>query len=194
MKIIIRIIIILILSARNVAGGEKDKYNYLWLDPDKSVYVLQNKEFEAKNTFYTDLGYIRGISPKFQDVKGFKLDFGYHLNEEWSLELFYNNYSNSDNQTYKNVQIINGGEPFVRRINSTYGAMAVWSPFYGKINTFNKIYYFDWSFFSSHSTQLTNFHLGSVNSLGLKKLDFSNFCCKLVLKSKIKQRIHLLWL
>jgi outer membrane beta-barrel protein len=24
--------------------------------------------------------------------------------------------------------------------------MAIWSPFYGKINTFNKIFYFDWSF------------------------------------------------
>lgn len=26
------------------------------------------------------------------------------------------------------------------------GILGVWSPFYGKINTFNKIYYFDWSF------------------------------------------------
>jgi hypothetical protein len=26
------------------------------------------------------------------------------------------------------------------------GAMIKWSPFYGKINTFNKIIYFDWAF------------------------------------------------
>jgi outer membrane beta-barrel protein len=26
------------------------------------------------------------------------------------------------------------------------GALAIWSPFYGKVNTFNRIFYFDWSF------------------------------------------------
>ena len=31
-------------------------------------------------------------------------------------------------------------------MNSFDGGLLVWSPFYGKINTFNKIIYFDWSF------------------------------------------------
>ena len=31
----------LILTVNNVAAGERDKYDYLWLDPDKSVYVLR---------------------------------------------------------------------------------------------------------------------------------------------------------
>ena len=36
--------------------------------------------------------------------------------------------------------------PFVRRPISSNSIYAIWSPFYGKINTFNKIYYFDLSF------------------------------------------------
>jgi hypothetical protein len=31
-------------------------------------------------------------------------------------------------------------------MKSNYGVIAKWSPFYGKINTFNRIYYFDWTF------------------------------------------------
>jgi len=145
-KILFKILLILFFTVKTVAAGEKDKYNYLWLDPDKSVYVLQNKEFETKNTFYTDIGFIRGISAKFQDVTGFKAELGYFINEEWAFEVFYNKYKNSNNEAFKSVQANNTIEPAVRRLTSTYGAMVIWSPFYGKINTFNKIYYFDWSF------------------------------------------------
>jgi outer membrane beta-barrel protein len=47
---------------------------------------------------------------------------------------------------WKNVRSVKGADPFVRRLNASYCAMVIYSPFYGKINTFNKIIYFDWSF------------------------------------------------
>ncbi len=36
-------------------AGEKDLYDFQWLDPDKSVYVLQNKIYPKNKTFYVDI-------------------------------------------------------------------------------------------------------------------------------------------
>lgn len=133
-------------SSLKVHAGEKNLYDFLWLDPDKQVYVLQNKVYQKKNSIYADIGYLTNITSKFQDTSGLQLRGGYYFTEEFALELNFHNYSNSNNDDYRNVRLINSAEPFIRRLNSTYGVYAIWSPFYGKINTFNKIFYFDWSF------------------------------------------------
>jgi len=127
-------------------AAEKDLYNFLWLDPDKKVYVLQNKVYKREHTVYLDVGYLKALSSKFQNTNGFKIKGGYYFKEEWAVELFFNKYSNSNNDTYQNAKAVNGIEPFIRRFNSSFGLLGVWTPFYGKINTFNRIYYFDWSF------------------------------------------------
>jgi outer membrane beta-barrel protein len=126
-------------------AGEKSLYDFLWLDPDKKVYVLQNKLYKKERSVYADLGYLANFTSKFQDTQGFGIRTGYYLTEEWAVEGFYNSYSNANNDEYRNVRIYDT-EPFIRRLNSTYGLLAIWSPFYGKINTFNQIFYFDWSF------------------------------------------------
>ena len=133
-------------SSLTVHAGEKNLYDFLWLDPDKQVYVLQNKIYQKKNSIYADIGYLTNITSKFQDTSGLQLRGGYYFTEEFALEFNFHNYSNSNNDDYKNVRLINSAEPFIRRLNNTYGIYAIWSPFYGKINTFNKIFYFDWSF------------------------------------------------
>lgn len=140
------LLVTLLLASTNLFAKEGDLYKFLWLDPDKKVYVLQNKVFKKANTFYTDIGGIKNLSSDFQNTYGFHFDFGYYLNEEWAIETFYKVYSHSSNDTFKSVKEVNESEPFVRRINQVYGAALIWSPFYGKINTFNKIIYFDWSF------------------------------------------------
>ena len=138
--------LIALLASKNTHAGEKSLYDFLWLDPDKKVYVLQNKIYKKEHTFYADLGYLSNFTSTFQDTKGFGARAGFYFHEEWGVEGFYNQYSNSNNENWSNVRAINGADPFVRKFNSAYGAMLVWSPFYGKINTFNRIYYFDWSF------------------------------------------------
>ena len=135
----------ILLGAQSVQASEGDLYDFLWLDPDKQVYVLQNKVYEKQGTFYANLGYLYGISNEFQDVSGFHGSAGYYFTEEFAFEVFGNFYSNSNNESYENLARINSTVPFVRRSESFYGGMVVWSPFYGKINTFNKIFYFDWS-------------------------------------------------
>lgn len=130
----------------SLRADESHLYDFLWLDPDKSVFVLQNKVYKKKGKTYVNMGYISGLSGDYQNTSGGHLSVGHYLNEEWAIELMYNKYSSSDNDSFKSLQSINSSIPFVRKQRNTYGALAVWSPFYGKINTFNKIIYFDWSF------------------------------------------------
>lgn len=146
LKFSVFVALLCLFSSKNTHAGEKSLYDFLWLDPDKKVYVLQNKLYKKEHTFYADLGYLANFTSKFQETQGFSLKTGFYIHEEWGLELFYHQYSNRDNDDWRNVRNINGADPFVRRFNSSYGAMAIWSPFYGKINTFNQIFYFDWSF------------------------------------------------
>lgn len=136
---------ILFLNSNSYAG-EKSLYDFLWLDPDKKVYVLQNKLFKKEHTFYVDVGYISNFTSKFQDTSGFTGRAGFYIHEEWGIELMMNKYSNSNNDDFRNVVAVAEVEPFIRRPKSSIGVIAIWSPFYGKVNTFNRIYYFDWSF------------------------------------------------
>ncbi len=140
------LILLLIMSCTHTVAKEGDLYDFMWLDQDKKVYVLQNKIYQKKRTIYFDLGYITDLTGKYQDTYGGHFDLGYYLTEEWAIEGFYKQYFHQNNDTYDNVLQVNQSEPFVRRFNKMYGALLVWSPFYGKINTFNKIFYFDWSF------------------------------------------------
>ncbi|PIK15405.1 outer membrane beta-barrel domain-containing protein [Halobacteriovorax sp. JY17] len=133
-------------SSLKAMADESDLYKFLWLDPDKKVYVLQNKLYKKSKTIYAQLGYVSNLSGEYQDTTGINFRSGYYLNEEWAIEGFYNSYSNKNNDAYDNLQRINQSVPFIRRLTSSYGLMGIWSPFYGKINTFNKIIYFDWSF------------------------------------------------
>ncbi|HLE10342.1 MAG: hypothetical protein A2504_04405 [Bdellovibrionales bacterium RIFOXYD12_FULL_39_22] len=139
-------VIVLLSTITPLFAEETDLYNFLWLDPDKKVFVLQNKQFKKKYTLYADVGYLSGVSSPFQTVTGLSIKSGFYVIETFAIELFYNSYANADNSALKAVQFVNGAVPFVRRLNSSYGGAIVWSPFYGKINTFNEIFYFDWSF------------------------------------------------
>lgn len=146
LRIALAMIALAFITTKNTHAGEKSLYDFLWLDPDKKVYVLQNKLYKKEYTWYADIGYLSNFTSKFQDTRGLQFKTGYYFHEEWGIELFYNHYSNSNNDELSSIKHVNMVEPFMRRFNSTYGALLVWSPFYGKINTFNKIYYFDWSF------------------------------------------------
>lgn len=137
---------LVLFMSKEVRAGEESLYDFLWLDPDKKVYVLQNKLYKKENTFYFDVGYMSNYTSKFQDTKGGQFRLGYYFHEEWAIELSYQHYLNENNDEFRTVRRVNGIEPFIRRINSSYGANLIWSPFYGKINTFNQIFYFDWSF------------------------------------------------
>ena len=133
------------LSAQALRADEKDLYDFLWLDPDKKVYVLQNKVHKKEHTVFANVGYGQGLSSNFQDTSLLHANLGYFFTEEWAIEGLYTKYSNKDNEAMTNLKRLNGSIPFIRKTNSNIGVLARWSPFYGKINTFNKIFYFDWN-------------------------------------------------
>lgn len=194
-KWIVALVVTLVTVNVEVRAGEKSLYDFLWLDPDKKVYVLQNKLYKKENTFYTDLGYINNFSSKFQNTNGFQIKGGYYFHEEWGIELFYNKYYNSNNDDYNNVRLINTAEPFVRRMDSTYGALAIWSPFYGKINTFNQIYYFDWSFGAGVARVNTTSNLKNVQNPSsdskYEKETYTGAVAKTGVKFHLRENIHI---
>jgi len=65
-----------LLLAGSLKASEKDLYDFLWLDPDKSVYVLQNKVYKKKNSFYGSVGFLQGQS---SNLPGYYIGNGHFL-------------------------------------------------------------------------------------------------------------------
>lgn len=176
-------------------AGEKDLYDFLWLDPDKSVYVLQNKIYPKNQSYYIDFGYVSGMSSEFQDTVGGQLRTGYYFHEEWAFELSYTQYTHTDNTAYESVKSVSGTEPFIRRMSRDTSLFLIWSPFYGKVNTFNKIYYFDWSFGVGTGETIAESNIDSVrNPLApntFKKERYVPIKLKTNIKFHINKRVHL---
>lgn len=127
-------------------AGTKDFYNFKWLGKDKNIYVLQNKIFVKKGSKYINLLYGSSDLSDFQDSTVGGLQVGYFFTEEWGFEVSYASYSNTNNDSYDAISETTNFVPFVRKFESINSLNLIFSPFYGKINTFNKIIYLDWSF------------------------------------------------
>jgi outer membrane beta-barrel protein len=128
-----------------VMADEKSLYDFSWLDKDKEVYVLQNRKFRKDGNFYVGATGTKTLSGAFIDSYGASLRAGYFFTEDWGVEFAFGKNTGSENDTARGV-LDQGTVPFYRKIDSYTGAMFMWSPFYSKINTFNKIFYFDWMF------------------------------------------------
>ena len=123
---IIGIVLILTFSIPKSLAGEQDLYDFLWLDPDKSVYVLQNKIYPKNSSFYLDFGYVSGLSSEFQDTVGGQLRAGYYFQEEWALEFDYTQYTHSENTAYESVKAVSGTEHLIRRKSRDTSMFVIW--------------------------------------------------------------------
>ncbi len=135
-----------LLISHKAESSEDSLYDFLWLDPDKSVYVLQNKTYKKAGTFFGEVNGMMVVGDEFVDGYGGGLKVGYYFSEEFGISASYNQYENSFGENWDNVKRVSNVEPFVRQFNSVTALEVLWTPFYGKVNTFNKIYYFDWGF------------------------------------------------
>lgn len=143
------ICLILLLSFTSVIASESDTYNFSWLDPDKEVYVLQNRKFRKAGSFHLYAGGGKTLNGAFVDATTLQARAGYYFFEEYGFEAVYGKNSGKENNTAANVRDNGqgiGSRPFRRIIDNYMGAMFLWSPFYSKINTFNTIIYYDWIF------------------------------------------------
>jgi outer membrane beta-barrel protein len=131
-------------------SSEKDIYEFSWLDPDKEVYVLQNRKFKKAGHLHLNAGGGITTSGAFVNSTAIQGRFGYFFTEDFGLEGLYSKNSGKENDTAAGVRSSGpqgtGTTPFRRIVENYWGAMALWSPFYSKINTFNTIIYMDWIF------------------------------------------------
>jgi outer membrane beta-barrel protein len=144
MKNIALILASLIMSTL-VFADESSLYNFSWLDNDKEVYVLQNRKFRKDGSFYLGGTGAYNLSQDFLDAYGVTARAGFFFSEDWGIEGVFGKNSSQESDSAKGVKQ-QGAVPFYREIDSYMGAMLMWSPFYSKINTFNKVFYFDWMF------------------------------------------------
>lgn len=124
-----------------------DDYSFKWLDPDKKIYVLQNRKFVKAERPMVSVMVGPGISNSYRDTTGVGFRGAYFFSEDWGLEGQYTAGINSENQTYAALQISSpNASPVVREMRSQLGLNVMWVPWYAKINVFNRILYFDWYF------------------------------------------------
>jgi len=171
-----------------VKASEGDTYSFTWLDPDKEVYVLQNRKYRKRNRAHVSIGAGLTASEAFVDSTNFQGRLGYFFREEWGFEAIYAINNGKENSTAESVR--NNGQtgsvPFRRIVDSYMGGMVLWSPFYSKINTFNKVVYLDWiigagivqleetnnklelTTFNNDPTPTTENHTGFIWDIGMK--------------------------
>ncbi len=161
-----KLLIVLIgLYSFSVLGSEESTYNFSWLDPDKEVYVLQNRKFRKAKSVFLNLGFGKQVSGAFVDSTQFQGRAGYFITENWGITFFYSSSSGSENNTAEAVRA-NGSVPF-RRIMQTYqGGLIQWAPFYSKLNTFNTIFYYDLIFGLGAGTVNLSTNRQEVNTAG----------------------------
>lgn len=134
-------------SAANSPASSEDEYNFSWLDPEKKIYVLQNRKYrKAGHAMMSILGGT-GFSNSYRSTLNYDGRLAYYFFEYLGVEAFYVGTLNSENSTFKALKTAAPTTlPSVREIRGQYGLLAHWSPWYAKINVFNKILYFDWYF------------------------------------------------
>lgn len=124
-----------------------DEFNFQWLDPDKKIYVLQNRRYLKMERGLISVMGGPGISNAYRNTWGFGPRLGYYFSESFGLEGFYQFNSNSENGTFKSLRQATANIiPVVREITGQGGILLQYVPWYAKINVFNKILYFDWYF------------------------------------------------
>jgi outer membrane beta-barrel protein len=129
------------------AAKADEEYSFDWLDPDKKIYVLQNRRYrKAGRAQLSAMGGF-GLSNSYRDSIVGDVRGTYYFSEMFGFEAYYNYVKDSPNSVYE--ALVQTGTPVLpgsRRIDSSFGAALHYAPWYAKINVFNAILYFDWYF------------------------------------------------
>lgn len=132
-------------SKNKDSDSSDDDYDFSWLDPDKKVYVLQNRKF--RKAFHPAL-YLSGafnLSNPYRSGYGGVARASFWFTEQFGVEAFGSMFTYRDNDTLRALKVATSVLPYVREIRGYYGGVFAWAPFYGKLNIFNFILYYDWS-------------------------------------------------
>lgn len=125
-------------------AGKQSLYDFSWLDEDDQVYVIQNRKYTKKKKFYAGFSGGPSAGSAFLSQYGVQARIGYFFREDLGLEALFSYNLTSQNDNFDEVRGTSQTIPFYRAINNYAGLMLLWSPWYGKINMFRKVIYFDW--------------------------------------------------
>jgi outer membrane beta-barrel protein len=128
-----------------VIASEKSLYDFSWLDKDKEIYVLQNRSFRKDGKLYVGLTLGETVAKAYVEGMVGQARIGYFFKEDFGIEILMSKNDGKYNDLASKV-VAQGSVPYSRIIESYNAAQILWSPFYSKINTFNKIFYYDWMF------------------------------------------------
>lgn len=147
--------IVAVSWADQAGAAESSEYNFNWLDPDKKIYVLQNRRYVKANRLLLSAMAGIGMSNPYRQVFEFDPRVAYYFSEAFGIEVFHTILTNAENNTVEALKQASAGAlPVVREIKTQYGALLHYVPWYAKINVFNQILYFDW-YFSGGLGQIT---------------------------------------
>jgi outer membrane beta-barrel protein len=127
--------------------GDEAEYSFQWLDPDKKIYVIQNRRYTKKNRALLSVAGGKAFATAYRNSYAVDPRAAYYFAEELGLEAFYTVLFHSSNNTFQALQKSSPTTmPTIYEIRSMYGALLHWAPWYAKINVFNTVLYFDWHF------------------------------------------------
>jgi outer membrane beta-barrel protein len=130
------------------AKSEDGEYDFNWLDPEKKIYVLQNRKFlKSGHALLSVMGGI-GFSNPYRSSYNVDPRFTFYISESFGIELFYTYTGNYENSTFRALTVASGSSalPQIREVRSQFGGAIQYVPWYAKINVFNVILHFDWYF------------------------------------------------
>lgn len=136
--------VLIALTANLAFAEEEGEYDFSWLDPDKKIYVVQNRKYDKAKKFEITLSGGIGPGKSFRNVWTFIPRASYYFNESFGFSALGVIVSHDQDGVFEDLKSLTSVIPSVRDINNFVGASALWVPFYAKINVFNTILYIDW--------------------------------------------------
>jgi len=128
-------------------GASTDEFHFRWLDPNKEVYVLQNRRYRKEGRGLISLLGGIGLSNPYRTTYNVEGRVGYFFSEAGGVEALVSGGFNQENTTIQSLaRATSNVIPLIREVNTQVGGVVQWVPWYAKINVFNQILYFDWSF------------------------------------------------
>lgn len=140
-----------------------EAYNFSWLDPEKKIYVLQNRRYTKANRLLLSASVGLADTSAYRTSYSIDPRLAYYFSEQFGIEVFYQMISNKENNTAKSLNSTNVA-PNVLQVKNQIGALLHWAPWYAKINVFNWILYFDWYFSGGIGTVGTEAFPGRVGN------------------------------
>lgn len=159
------------------ADNDRDEYDFSWLDPDKKIYVVQNRKYTKAQHLELSTSFGVGMGETYRTQRSWAVRGIFYLSEHFAVTGFLLNNTNSENDTLVQLKAVSNRVPEVRDTNRYMGGSVMWLPFYGKLNMFNQIFYLDWHFeagLGQAQTELDT-NTSSTGSAVITKDNFSAF-------------------